>query len=52
MADEQAWAGADGKWNSNPYRPDAGGGGREEDDGTAYLLPYWMGRYHGFLKEE
>ncbi len=40
------------KWNSNPYRPDAGGGGREEDDGTAYLLPYWMGRYHGFLKEE
>ena len=39
------------KWNSNPYRPDAGGDGREEDDGAAYLLPYWMGRYHGFLRE-
>lgn len=39
------------KWNANPYLPDSGGDGREEDDGAAYLLPYWMGRYHGFLKE-
>lgn len=37
------------KWNANPYLPDGGGDGREEDDGAAYLLPYWMARYHGFL---
>ena len=38
------------KWNSNPYRPDDGGGGLGEDDGTWFLLPYWMGRYHGWVK--
>jgi hypothetical protein len=38
-----------GKWNRNPYVPDEGGDGREEDDGAHYLLPYWMGRYHGFI---
>lgn len=37
------------KWNKNPYVPDGGGDGRHEDDGAAYLLPYWMGRYHGFI---
>lgn len=39
------------KWNADPYVPDEGGDGREEDDGAAYLLPYWMGRYHGFIRE-
>jgi hypothetical protein len=39
------------KWNADPYVPDGGGKGREEDDGAAYLLPYWMGRYHGFIAE-
>jgi hypothetical protein len=39
-----------GKWNSNPYRPDGGGNGSEEDDGAYFLLPYWMGRYHGWVK--
>jgi len=38
-----------GKWNSNPYRLDGGNGGRNEDDGTFFLLPYWMGRYYGFI---
>jgi len=37
------------KWNSNPHRPD-GGGGNAEDDGAYFLLPYWMGRYHGWVK--
>jgi hypothetical protein len=40
------------KWNGNPYMPDGGGDGRHEDDGAAYLLPYWMARYHGFIAEE
>jgi len=39
------------KWNADPYVPDDGGDGRHEDDGAAYLLPYWMGRYHGFIAE-
>ncbi|NUM55628.1 MAG: hypothetical protein HUU46_18455 [Candidatus Hydrogenedentes bacterium] len=39
------------KWNGDPYEPDRGGDGRSEDDGAAFLLPYWMGRYHGFIAE-
>lgn len=39
------------KWNANVFRPDGGSDGRGEDDGAAYLLPYWMGRYHRFLAE-
>ena len=39
------------KWNGNPYLPDGGGDGRHEDDGAAYLLPYWMARYHGFITD-
>lgn len=37
------------KWNGNPYALDGGNGGRSEDDGAAFLLPYWMGRYHRLL---
>ena len=40
------------KWNSNPFDIDGGADGRGEDDGAAFLLPYWMGRYHGFLLGE
>ncbi|MFN7996228.1 MAG: hypothetical protein U0Q18_21635 [Bryobacteraceae bacterium] len=40
------------KWNSNPFVIDGGAGGSEEDDGAAFLLPYWMGRYHRFLEGE
>ena len=38
------------KWNGNPYRPDGGAGGAGEDDGGYFLLPYWMGRYHGWVQ--
>ncbi len=37
------------KWNKNPYYPDSGGNGKNEDDGASWLLAYWMGRYHGFI---
>jgi len=37
------------KWNGNPYRLDGGNGGRSEDDGTFYLVAYWLGRYHGLV---
>ena len=40
------------KWNGNPFRIDGGGNGGGEDDGAFFLLPYWMGRYHGFLVGE
>jgi hypothetical protein len=40
------------KWNGNPYRLDGGDGGRTEEDGTFFLLPYWMARYHGLFHED
>ena len=40
------------KWNSNPFDVDGGFDGHAEDDGAAFLLPYWLGRYHGFLVGE
>lgn len=40
------------KWNGNPFRIDGGSGGAGEDDGAFFLLPYWLGRYHGFLLGE
>jgi hypothetical protein len=39
------------KWNGNPYNLDGGNGGRSEDDGAYFLLPYWMGRYHRLVGE-
>jgi hypothetical protein len=39
------------KWNGNPYRVDGGNGGRSENDGAYFLLPYWMGRYHKLINE-
>lgn len=39
------------KWNGNPYRLDGGNGGRSEDDGAYFLLPYWMGRFHELIKD-
>ncbi len=38
------------KWNGNPYNLDGGNGGRSEDDGAYFLLPYWMGRFHGLIE--
>lgn len=39
-------------WNENPYRLDGWwGDGTNEQPGTFYLLPYWMGRYYGFIVE-
>ncbi len=40
------------RWNANPFVVDGGRGGRAEDDGAAYLLPYWLGRYHKRLLGE
>lgn len=38
-------------WNHDPFRLDTGGDGSSLADGTSYLLPYYMGRYLGFVKD-
>jgi len=40
------------KWNGNPFRIDGGNGGRGEDDGAFFLLPYWMGRHQQVVKAD
>lgn len=40
------------KWNGNPFIIDGGDGGRSEDDGAFFLLPYWMGRYEKLIVEQ
>ncbi|GMW03460.1 MAG: hypothetical protein AMXMBFR84_45940 [Candidatus Hydrogenedentota bacterium] len=39
-------------WNHDPWRLDYGGDGRELTDGSGFLLPYYMGLYHGFIVEK
>jgi hypothetical protein len=39
------------KWNGNPYALEGGNQGRSEDDGTYFLLPYWMGRFHRLIDQ-
>ena len=38
-------------WNHDPWQLDYPGDGRHLADGAAYLLPYYMGLYHGFVRE-
>ena len=38
-------------WNRDPWQLDTGGSGTEMGDGAVFLLPYYMGLYHGFIIE-
>ena len=38
------------KFNSSTYQLDSHHSPWEMEGSTTYTLPYWMGRYHGFLK--
>jgi hypothetical protein len=38
-------------WNHGPWDLNTGGNGTELSTGTVYLLPYYMGLYHGFIQE-
>ena len=38
-------------WNHDPWRLDQGGAGQRLSDGASFLLPYYMGLYHGFIVE-
>lgn len=38
-------------WNTDPWTLDYGGDGRELASGTVFLLPYYLGMYHGFVEK-
>lgn len=38
-------------WNRNPWDLDTGGNGLGMGDGAVFLLPYYMGLYHGLIVE-
>jgi hypothetical protein len=38
-------------WNKSPWNLDYSGDGRQLASGTVFLLPYYMGLYHGFIQE-
>lgn len=37
------------RWDKNPWMIARGDGGRTEWSPTFWLLPYWMGRYYGYI---
>lgn len=39
-------------WNTDPWELDYRGSGHELGNGGVFLLPYYMGLYHGFIVEE
>jgi hypothetical protein len=39
-----------GHWNTDPWQLDYGGNGGELAAGTVFLLPYYLGVYHGFIE--
>ncbi len=38
-------------WNTDPWQLDYHGNGNELAAGTVFLLPYYMGLYHGFIEK-
>jgi hypothetical protein len=38
-------------WNHDPWSVDSASDGRTLADGASFLLPYYLGLYHGFIKE-
>lgn len=38
-------------WNTDPWDLDYGGGGHDLGSGAVFLLPYYMGLYHGFIEK-
>lgn len=37
------------RWDKNPWMAANGSIGDNEQSGAAWLMPYWFGRYHGFI---
>ena len=40
-----------GHWNTDPWKLDYPGHGEELGAGTVFLLPYYMGLYHGYIQK-
>jgi hypothetical protein len=38
------------RWDENPWSALRGENGEQESDGVYWMLPYWMGRYYGFIQ--
>lgn len=38
------------RWDENPWKAVQGDDGRTESDGVWWLLPYWIGRYCGYIQ--
>ena len=38
-------------WNTDPWDLDYGGSGNVLGSGTVFLLPYYLGLYHGFIEK-
>ena len=38
------------RWDENPWKAVQGDGGHTESDGVWWLLPYWVGRYYGYIQ--
>ena len=38
------------RWDENPWKAVQGDGGNTESDGVWWLLPYWAGRYYGYIQ--
>jgi hypothetical protein len=39
-------------WNHDPWSVDSASDGRTLADGASFLLPYYLGLYHGFIREK
>ena len=39
-------------WNHDPWRLDEAADGTTLADGASFLLPYYLGLYHGFILEK
>jgi len=39
------------RWSKNPFTLDRGGRGTQEEMLTPWLLPYWLGRYTGLIRQ-
>ena len=37
------------RWDENPFKVVQGDGGHTESDGVWWMLPYWAGRYYGYI---
>lgn len=40
------------RWNNSPWTADGGNDGAGEEDGSAWLIAYWIGVHHGLIPKD